>query len=149
VCLALIDLCASHIIVFIIAAAYGVGPSLTWLALPPLILLLFLFSVGIGLLAATANVYLRDVKYFVDIGLLMLMFLSPVFYAASALPASLSWLNRANPLAIALIAYRQALLEHVWPDARAWINLFVVACVALVLGLEIFARFRKGFVDAL
>jgi lipopolysaccharide transport system permease protein len=149
VLLALIDLCASHIVVFIVAALYGVTPSVTWLALPPLIFLLLLFSTGLGLLTATANVYLRDVKYFVDVSLLMLMFLSPVFYSASMLPSGLSWLNRANPLAIALIAYRQALLDHTWPDARAWLNLAVVACVALILGLEVFARFRKGFVDAL
>lgn len=149
VVLALIDLCASHIIVFLIALAYGVTPTLSWLALPPLIALLLMFSLGVGLLLATANMYLRDVKYFVDVGLLMMMFVSPVFYDPSSLPPSLGWLASANPMAIALIAYRGAFLNQTWPDPRAWINLAVVACVALVLGLEVFARYRKGFVDAL
>ncbi|MDE3076084.1 MAG: ABC transporter permease [Chloroflexota bacterium] len=149
VVLALIDLVTSHVIVLAGAGIYGVTPSWSWLALPPIVLLLLLFCLGLGLLLATANVYLRDVKYFVDVAVLMLMFLSPVFYAASALPSSLAWLMKVNPLAIALIAYRQAMLDHTWPNPHVWADLSVVGLTFLFLGLEVFARGRKGFVDAL
>ena len=147
--LALVDLCASQLIVGIGAAIYGITPAWSWLAIPVLIFLLFLFSTGIGLLLATANVYMRDVKYFVDVALLMLMFLSPVFYAEKSLPRSLTWLTQVNPVAIALVAYRHALMDRAWPDAHVWANLGVVSLVFLFLGLEVFARWRKGFVDAL
>ena len=149
VALALIDLCTSHIIVFILAGAYGVAPGIAWLALAPLIGLVALFSAGVGLIVATAHVFLRDVKYFVDVGLLMLMFLSPVFYEPGVLPSNLSWLLVGNPMAHALIAYRGILFDNTLPDIGTWLLLAGFAALSLAVGLEVFARHRKAFVDAL
>jgi ABC-type polysaccharide/polyol phosphate export permease len=42
----------------------------SWLATIPLLLVLTVFCIGIGLMLASAAVYLRDVRFFVEVGVL-------------------------------------------------------------------------------
>ena len=104
---------------------------------------------GAGLVLATAAVYLRDVRFFVEVGVLLLLFLSPVFYSESAVPDSVAWVVRLNPLAAAITAYRHAFLDGLWPNPLSWLTLVISALVALWIGLEVFDRGQRGFADAL
>jgi ABC-type polysaccharide/polyol phosphate export permease len=149
VLLALIDLLASHLVLAVGATLYGVHPAWSWIALPFLILLLALFCIGAGLILATATVYLRDVRFFVEVGTLLLMFLSPVFYSEENVPSEYLWVIHINPLAVAIAGYRHAFLEGVWPPITSWIALVAIAALALVVGIEVFDRGQRGFPDAL
>jgi ABC-2 type transport system permease protein len=144
-----VDLCASHVILILGALWYGVSPAWSWFALPGIVLLLTLVLAGTGLVLATAAVYLRDVRFFVDVAVLLLLFISPVFYSAANVPDSVAWLVKINPLAIAISAYRQAFLAGVWPDLSSWISLALAGAVACWLGIEVFDRGQRGFADAL
>jgi ABC-type polysaccharide/polyol phosphate export permease len=128
---------------------YGVPPAWSWLALPFLVLLLALFCAGAGMLLATAAVYLRDVRFFVEVGTLLLMFMSPVFYSEDMVPASFAWLVHLNPLAIAISGYRHAFLDGLWPPFTSWAALTGIALLALWAGAEVFDRGQRGFPDAL
>lgn len=143
-----VDLLASHVILVLGAFWYGVSPAWSWLALPELVLLLMFVLAGIGLVLATAAVYMRDVRFFVDVGVLLLLFLSPVFYSEAAVPESVAWLVKINPLAIAITAYRQAFLYGVWPDVTSWVSLTICGLIALWIGVEVFDRGQRGFADA-
>jgi lipopolysaccharide transport system permease protein len=149
VLIALIDLLASHFVLVIGALVFGVLPTWSWAALPLIILLLAMFCAGTGLVLATAAVYLRDVRFFVEVGALLLMFMSPVFYSEDMVPASLTWLVRINPLALAIDGYRHAFMDGLWPSLTSWATLAGVAVVALWLGAEVFDRGQRGFPDAL
>jgi ABC-type polysaccharide/polyol phosphate export permease len=147
--MALVDLAASHVILFAGALWYGVPISPTWLVLPVIVLLLTIFAGGLGLMLSAAAVYMRDVRFFTEVGVLMLMFLTPVFYSANALPDDLSWLLKLNPLASFVVAYRDAFLNGVLPSQDTWAMLLVAPAVALLVGIEIFDRSQSGFPDAL
>lgn len=144
-----VDLGASHVILVLGAFWYGVHPAWSWLALPALIALMTLVLAGVGLVLATAAVYLRDVRFFVEVAVLMLMFLSPVFYSEASVPESVAWLVRLNPVATAITAYREAFLDGVWPNLASWVTLAVAALIALWVGEEVFDRGQRGFADAL
>ena len=62
-----------------------VGASIYLFWVPFLLLLLVLLSAGLALLFACANLFFRDVKYLVEVGLTYGIFFTPVFYSASAL----------------------------------------------------------------
>jgi len=145
----LVDVALSHLILIGAALAFGVTPAWTWLALPPLLTLLVLLCIGIGLILSSAAVYLRDVRFFVEVGVLLLMFLSPIFYSEDAVPQSLHWLLVLNPLGVVISAYRHTFLSHVWPSLRIWSVLIALDALVLWVGLNIFARAQKGFPDAL
>jgi lipopolysaccharide transport system permease protein len=149
VIMGLIDLGMSHVILFAGMLLSGVRPTLSWIALPALIALLALFCTGVGLILASATVYLRDVRFFVEVAVLLLLFLSPVFYTATAVPAYALWLMKVSPLALVISDYRYAVLNGGWPLASDWAVLCVAAAVMLWAGLETFARAERGFPDAL
>jgi ABC-type polysaccharide/polyol phosphate export permease len=124
-------------------------PTPSWLTMLPLLALLMIFCMGLGLVLASAAVYLRDVRFFTEVGVLLLMFLTPVFYSAAAVPDSFAAVLAVNPIAIAISAYRGAFLEGIWPAAHVWLQLLTAAALSLWLGLEVFDRAQRGFPDAL
>src|SRR5262249_22138469 len=66
------------------------------------VLLLAVLCTGLGLALASPAVYLRVVRFFVDVGVL-LVFLSAVFFSASSVPSSIAWMVDFNPLAAAFL----------------------------------------------
>jgi ABC-type polysaccharide/polyol phosphate export permease len=149
VLVAFIDLAMSHVILLLGALFYGIEPAWSWLALLPLLVILMLFCVGIGLVLATAAVYLRDVRFFTEVTVLLLMFMTPVFYRPESVPAQFGWLLSLNPLAILVTAYRHAFLDGVSPAPSTWFTLVAIAVLMTCLGIEVFDRGQRGFPDAL
>lgn len=121
----------------------------TALLLPLLIAAQFLFMAGLALVVASTNVYLRDVQNIVGVLLLLLFYLTPVFYGLKNVPAQFHWLLRANPLTAFVNADRAALFEGHLP---ALLDVGIgcgATVVALALGLTLFRRLQPGFVDEL
>ncbi len=70
----------SVLTVLLIIFKLGVSVYLLWL--PIILLLLILFTTGLGILLASANLFFRDVKYIVEVILMFGIFFTPVFYDA-------------------------------------------------------------------
>jgi lipopolysaccharide transport system permease protein len=127
---------------------FGV-PHITVLLLPLVILPLLLFIMGLTWGLASLGVYLRDVSQFVGITTTMLMFLSPIFYPASALPEQYRHLLQLNPLAPAIEQARQVLLWGTVPDMTI-LSLYLLGAILVAwLGFAWFQKTRKGFADVL
>jgi lipopolysaccharide transport system permease protein len=116
----------------------------------PLVLLPYMLALtGICWALASLGVYLRDIGQTVGFVVLVLMFLSPVFYPVSALPADMQAWAHWNPLTFPIEQVRATLLFGQWPD---WVNLglFWLGCAAVAwLGFAAFQRTRQGFADVL
>lgn len=126
-----------------------VGPSLTWLALPLILVPFVVLMMGVGLWLAALGVYLRDIAPFMALLTSILMFLSPIFYPLSQVPARWHDLYLYNPMAAVIVALREALYLNQWPSAAMLLGLSVAACIALVTGLWVFQKLRGGFADVL
>jgi lipopolysaccharide transport system permease protein len=120
------------------------------LLLSPLVALpLIVLTIGLSWLLASLGVYIRDISQVIGILTTILMFLSPIFYPASALPEKLRSLLLLNPLAPALEQIRGILIWQTLPNWWHWsIYLFASAIVAW-LGFAWFQKTRKGFADVL
>ena len=117
--------------------------------LPLLLVLQFLLTAGVALLASSLNVYFRDVQNVVAVGLLLMFYLTPVFYGLKQVPERFQGLLHVNPLTPLLDSARALVLEGRLPTAG---DLAVVAgagLVMLVLGGWVFTRLEPGFVDEL
>src|SRR5437773_2252134 len=97
------------------------------LILPLYMVLLGLFSVGIGWITASLQVYLRDTVQMVSVVLTFWFWLTPIFITESQVPERLRFLLAGNPLAYIVRAYRQALLTYRPPSLR---DLGIVAMCA-------------------
>lgn len=80
------------------------GPSASAVLIPLLLLLQIVFTVGLGYLLATLNLFLRDTYHLVGVGVQVWMFATPIFYPAEMvsgarimLPDWISFLSNAPP----------------------------------------------------
>ncbi|GAA3525358.1 ABC transporter permease [Zobellella aerophila] len=127
---------------------FGV-PQPTVLLLPLLLMPLTLLVMSLSWMLAALGVYLRDISQFIGIATTMLMFLSPIFYPAEALPDTYRKLIYLNPLTVVIEQARDLLF---WGKLPNWSMLTVYTLVATLiawLGFAWFQKTRKGFADVL
>jgi lipopolysaccharide transport system permease protein len=130
-------------------AVFNGAPHATVLYLPLVILPLVLFMLGMSWFLASLGVFLRDVAQFMGILTTALMFLSPVFYPASALPEQFRFLLYLNPLTPAIEYTRDVLYWGTAPDLPSLAVYVAGAAVFAWLGFAWFQKTRKGFADVL
>ncbi|MEP7325702.1 MAG: ABC transporter permease [Gemmatimonadota bacterium] len=117
--------------------------------LPLLILLQLLLAIGLTMPIATLSVFYSDVQHAMPIVLLMLFYLSPVFYPASLVPESLRTLYLLNPIAALLTLYHDVLYAGQWPPAWLFASVSLTAVLVCVLGYAIFDRYNALFAEIL
>lgn len=141
---------AASLLVLLLANALLRG-SMSWtiLLLPFVLIPLLLLSMGCAWLLASLGVYVRDVGQAVGVLTTVLLFLSPVFYPATALPESMRAVLAINPLATIIEQTRVVLLEGVPPSWPSLLWCYVASGAAACLGLLWFDRTRAGFADVL
>ena len=122
---------------------------LTAVAFPLIVAPYVVLILGVTWFLAALGVYLRDIAQVIGLVTMLLMFLSPVFYPASALPEVYRGWIALNPLTLPLESTRAALIWGEWPD---WIALGLYALAALAVaaaGYWWFQKSRKGFADVI
>ncbi|MEM3486557.1 MAG: ABC transporter permease [Candidatus Methanomethyliaceae archaeon] len=117
-------------VLFALLLVYQTPLGWALLAFPLVMAVQFILSLGIVYFTATFNVFLRDLRYIVQHGLLVAFFLTPVMYDLSFVPARFQWLLKINPMTIIIDSYRRILFYGNWPH---WRNLALVLGLALVL----------------
>lgn len=128
--------------------SYGRLPAT--LALLPLVWLpLVLGCLGLSWLLSALGVYLRDIGQVISVGVSMLMFLSAVFYPASALPTSLQPLLKLNPLIGFLEQTRRVAVAGLPPDWPWLLTMLIIAVVFCEVSYRGFRKASRGFADVL
>ena len=136
--------------------------SLDILLAIPSILVIVTFGTALALLLSAANVYLRDVQYLVEVGLLIFFWASPIVYpwrtVAKALgPGPLLDVYTDNPITLAVLGFQRAFWSH---SAGAVLvappDLLLRLVVAILIGLVlimifhlVFSRLQGDFAQAL
>lgn len=124
-------------------------PHATMLYLPLILLPFGLFIMGLSWALASLGVYLRDVGQFIGLLTTVLMFLSPIFYPASALPEAYRSLLYMNPLTPVIEQTRDVLFWGKAPDFGILGIYMIVTSIIAWLGFAWFQKTRKGFADVL
>ena len=119
-----------------------------WL-LPLLLGIQFLFTVSIAYFLAAVHVTFRDTQHLVGVFLLLLFYLTPIFYDGSVVPERLQPLYQLNPLFHLLAAYRAILMTGQWPDFAALGLITAVSTGLLFIGFRVFGRASLTFVEEL
>jgi lipopolysaccharide transport system permease protein len=104
-------------------------------------------TLGLGLLAASAQVFFRDTSQVLGLLLQGWFYLTPIVYPLAWVPERFRGALELNPLTPLVDLYRQSLLGPDLAPPRAVAGLAVTAAVALALGLWVFRRVKPAFVD--
>jgi lipopolysaccharide transport system permease protein len=148
---------SSRLIDFFAAAAlfallmvYDRVPLTRWAWLTPVIfVLLVLFTTGVTLIASSVNVFYRDVSPVVQIGLQLWLYVTPVAYPLSRVPARWRPFIAANPLSGIVEGFRSAIVYGREPD---WALLGVSASTTIAIavgGFLLFKKLDKYFADVI
>jgi ABC-type polysaccharide/polyol phosphate export permease len=145
---ALVDLLLSLVVLLIFVLSYHVHPSWALVTLPLWIIQMMLCILGIGLLLGALNVSYRDINQAISLFVQLWMFVSPVAYPSSAVPAFWRPLYFVNPMAGVIEGFRWSALGVPWPGRVVFLSL-VTTIVLLIGGIAFFGRTERRFADVI
>jgi len=146
----LITLSISYVLLIIITAFAGLGPTINILYLPIIIVLMAMFSAGLGFMFSAIVVYFRDLQNAIQIIMGCMMFAIPVIYMASTRSSPLmELLWSINPLYYYVESIHNVLYYGIAPDGMFLLIGFIAAVATLIAGLYVFKRLENGFAERL
>lgn len=134
----LVNLLLSLIPVFIIALVLGVQITPAILVMPLSIVILAVFSLGLGLTLSTAAVFFGDMEPVYNVVLTIWFYSTPIIYPVEVIPEQFQWLIRLNPLYYLLTIFRDPLFKGTVPELSFWLISCGLALVALIIGAYLF-----------
>ena len=141
-----INLMASYTALLLVMVA--VRTELYWtvfLSFIPL-LLVVVFSLGIGMLLAAMTVRFRDIMHLYSVFTTGLMYLTPVIYPMAMLPEWLTGFVMLNPITNIVLMFRNVMLYNTF---FGWRSLFVAVVetgIMLMIGFWVFYKNQDNFI---
>jgi lipopolysaccharide transport system permease protein len=124
-------------------------PSWTIALFPCTLVLQFILMSGIAWLIAAGSVMFRDIPNVVGVALMILFYMTPVFYTLQAIPASFARILQLNPMTTIVEANRALLLGRPAPGWGYIAFVVVLSAVLSAAGYRLFRRLENRLVDEL
>jgi lipopolysaccharide transport system permease protein len=142
----LVDFGIAFLIMVVLMVYYGVMITWSILMFPVVVLLTTLLALGMGMWLSGLNVKYRDVRFALPFLVQLWMFVSPVIYPTSFLPAKYRWLLSLNPMTGIIEGYRSSLfgLPFKW---GALAGSTAITFILLIYSAYSFRRMEKSFAD--
>lgn len=141
-----INLMASFTAMLIVMVATRTELHWTAFLFPIPLILLVLFSLGIGLILSAVTVKFRDIIHLYGIFVTGLLYLTPVIYPMSILPDWLYKVVMLNPLTNILMMFRDVMLNNSMFSLSSFLIALVEACLSLGIGLYVFYKNQDKFI---
>lgn len=119
-------------------------PSFHWL--PVILVIQLALMLGVGLLTSALNVFFRDVRHIIALGMQLWFYATPIIYPSTVVPASLQGLYHINPMAGIVESYRAIILFNRPPSPYLGLAA-VMSLSVLVFGYWFFKRVEFQFAD--
>ncbi len=143
-----VNMLLSFVIVFGVVIFSGVVIPFTALLYLPLVMVVeYLMALGIAFITSAVTVYFRDLEYILGIISMAWMYLTPVMYSESIVPERLMPFFKLNPMYYIITAYRNILYDGKNPDGMTLLYGFLLGLALLAVGLLVFGKLKKHFVE--
>ncbi len=125
------------------------GLSPFYALLPVLLVFQIMAMIGVSYVLSAVGVYIRDTKDFIQVFLVIGVYLVPTFYLPTAVPTEFRVLLLLNPFSHMVWCFQDVLyygrFEHPW----SWPVFFITSVVTFVAGASVFRRLRVTFGNVL
>lgn len=143
----MLDFAIGSVFLVLMMAYYHVRPGWNLVFLPLFVLAMMLLALGISLLLAAINVRYRDVKYALPFIVQIWLFVTPIIYPVTFLPAKYQKILAFNPMAGIVEGIRACLFaSREMPWKLVGIS-FSVTFVVLIFGAVYFRKTERTFAD--
>ncbi|MFA6007718.1 MAG: ABC transporter permease [Candidatus Shapirobacteria bacterium] len=143
----IVDFLFANIILIIYMIAYHIPINTNILWIIPIFFIQQIFTIGLSLFFAAANLIYRDIQYLLNMIVLLWMYATPVFYPADLVPEKYRIIFQLNPMAVIINAYRQTILGGGVPNYSSLLIALLLSLIVLLLGLAYFKSREKIFAD--
>ena len=132
-------------IYFIFAALDGIHFHLTFFALIYPILLLPRFCIGVGMILSAMQVFFNDTKYLYNIFIILLRYLSAIFYNVERFSPEIQRYFLINPVYVFIKYFRIVVISNQIPSIEYHLLLLGYTLIALLLGGLIYKKNNRKF----
>ena len=144
----------SHLIemglLVIFLVAFGNWRALLFMPLTlVLIAVMVAFGFGMGLMMSVLNVYFRDIQHFMGILFLVWLYLTPIIYPTTVVPAHYLTILKLNPMTDMALSFRAVLYHGTFPGPFEFGYFVVWALAFLVAGFLIFNKLEPRLAEEL
>jgi lipopolysaccharide transport system permease protein len=130
-----------------LALVHTVSPFV--LMLPIYMFFVGLLGVGIGWIASSLHVYLRDTGQVLGVVMMVWLWLTPIMISYDKIPERYRFLMTWNPMSWIVGAYRDRLLTTGAPDLKQLAVIAGYSAAIFLLGGLFFRHLKRGFADVL
>lgn len=129
----------------------GATVQLHWVVLlfPVLMLLMAMLGLGLGLIITAMTTKYRDLAFLVGFGVQLLMYSTTVIYPLSAAPEKYRALIGANPMTALIESFRLGFLGQGTISLSSFLYSCVFITITFILGVVIFNKTERSFVDTI
>lgn len=131
------------VLLLLFLLVYGMPLTWLWLMVPVLLLVQLLLVCGVAITVAALTPLYPDLKLLMNNVLMLMFFLSGVFFDTSNLQGWLGQLLDLNPMVHVIHAWRDVLLFGQWPDIKALFLVLLFSVVMCGLGMYLLRRYDR------
>jgi lipopolysaccharide transport system permease protein len=145
----LVSMVGEVVSIFLVMLLLIWNHDLGWciLLLPIVIFLQLLFLIGCVLILSALVVALPDLINFINLTMLLLMFISPIGFKPEMVPENFMALIYLNPVYYMTEAFRSAMIASHNIDWIALVIYISICCSTYIVGCAFFKRFKNVLVD--
>jgi len=119
-----------------------------WMLFTPVLLLMMAgLGLGFGIIVSSVTTKYRDLRFLVQFGAQLLMYITPVIYPMSSISHKYQVLIQFNPMSSVVETFRYAFLGAGTVDLRQLAYSFGVMLVVIIIGVVMFNRVEATFMD--
>jgi lipopolysaccharide transport system permease protein len=125
----------------------AIQPNWWIIATPLLILLMASFSLGLGMIFSSLTTKYKDLVFLLTFGIQLFMYATPVVFMTDSIPNEYKWIIELNPLTSIFDCFRYGYLGIGNFQASSLLYSSIVTFSILALGIVIFNKVEKTFMD--
>lgn len=138
--------------VFYVLKGSDISPNLNLLLFPIYVIMMALLGLGLGMTISAATTKYRDLTVLVGFGVSLLMYISAVPYPLSEIKIKqpqYSWIVEYNPLTQIIEGFRYMILDTGTFTWFGFTYTLIISILIFLIGLLIFNRTEKSFIDTI
>ena len=130
---------------FLFAALDGITFRWSFLMLIYPIAFLPLFCIGVGMILSALQVFFNDTSYFYEIVIILLRYLSAIFYNVDRFPESIQRFFLINPVYVFIKYFRIIVLNQQIPSLLYHVLIIIWSVLAILVGALVYKKNNRRF----
>lgn len=130
---------------------YGYTPHMYYLQVLYYVFAACFFILGLSLITASLNVFIKDVSQIIGVALQILLWATPILWTMKMIPEKYQMYFKLNPFYYIVEGFRDSFIYKTWFWEHPALTLYFwgISITIFIIGLLVFKRLRPHFSDVL